>query len=294
MEIKLKTAHAEAVCTTLGGELRAFRACGKSYLWEGDPAYWGGTAPVLFPTVGSIFEESVKFEGVSYPLKKHGFARKMEFKPVNAESDSVTCELCDSEVTKEVYPYSFRLLITHKICDEGFSTEFKVINSDEKPIWFTIGGHPAFNCPMNEGEKFSDYKLVFEKVENADVIYTTSYGGGYIDTSFAPVDKLRNTNEWNLAYSDHDVDALITPKLESRSVKLVHKDTGKGIEMNFNGFNALGVWTPPKKEAPFVCLEPWNGLPAYIGETDFENKPYAIKLPVGEEYAVSYTVKVIS
>ncbi len=293
METKLKTAHAEAVCTTLGGELRAFRVGGKSYLWEGDPAYWGGTAPVLFPTVGAIFEESVKFEGVSYSLKKHGFARKMEFTLVKAESDSITYELCDSEATKEVYPYSFRLLITHKICDEGFTTEFKVVNTDKKHIWFTIGGHPAFNCPMNEGEKFSDYKLVFEKVENTDVIYTTSYGGGYIDTSFAPVDKLKNTDEWNLAHSDHDVDALIATKLDSRCVKLINKTTGKGIEMDFDGFNALGVWTPPKKEAPFVCLEPWNGLPAYIGETDFEDKPYAVKLPVGGEYAVSYTVKVI-
>ena len=294
MDTRIKTAHAEAVCSTLGGELRSFKLNGKSYIWEGDPAYWASTAPVLFPTVCATYEESVKFEGVAYPLKKHGFARKMEFTLLEAESDKLVYELCDSKATKELYPYSFRLLITHKINDEGFSTEFNVVNTDTKPIWFTIGGHPGFRCPINEGEKFSDYKLVFEKTEDVDVIYTTNYGGGYIDPSFAPVDKLKNTNEWALDHKDYEVDVLIAPTLKSRKVKLVHKDTGKGIEMDFNGFSALGVWTPPKKEAPFVCLEPWNGLPANLGESgNFEDKPYAINLPVGAEYSVEYKVKVI-
>ena len=100
--------------------------------------------------------------------------------------------------------------------------------------------------------------------------------------------------KFDLKHPDYDVDVLIAPTLKSRKVKLVHKVTGKGVEMDFNGFSALGVWTPPKKQAPFVCLEPWNGLPANIGETgNFEDKPYAITLPAGAEYAVSYTVKVI-
>ena len=249
---------------------------------------------MLFPNVGANLNESVKFEGIAYPLKKHGFARKSEFKLISVDSDKTVYELVDSEETKKVYPYSFKLAITHKITDEGFSTEYKVVNTDTKPIWFCIGGHPGFACPINEGEKFSDYKLVFEKVENEDVIYTTNYGGGYIDSALPVVDKLRNTNEWALAHEDHDVDVLLTKKLRSRKVKLVHSVTGKGIELDFAGFNALGVWTPPGKRAPFVCIEPWNGLPAHLDETgNFEDKPYAIKLPVGEEYTVGYSVKVI-
>lgn len=295
MDSQIKTARASAVCSTYGGELKSFTLDGKEYIWNGDPAYWSSHSPVLFPTVCATYEESVKFEGVAYPLKKHGFARKREFTLLEATSDKLVYQLSDDAETKKLYPYSFRLLITHKITDEGFSTEFRVVNTDNKPIWFTIGGHPGFRVPMNEGEKFTDYKIVFEKVENEDVIYTTSYGGGYIDPSFAPVDKLRNTNEWYLDHKDHDVDVLITPKLKSRKVKLVHKDTGKGVELDFNGFNALGVWTPPGKNAPFVCLEPWNGLPAELGESgNFEDKPYAVKLPVGAEYAVEYKVKVLA
>jgi len=295
MTTEIKTARASAVCDTLGGELISYKLDGKEYVWEGIPEYWASHTPVLFPTVGSTIDGSVKFEGQAYPLQKHGFARKQQFKLLESTADSLVYELVDNAATKEVYPYSFRLLITHKITDAGFSTTFTVQNTDDKPIWFCIGGHPGFRCPMNDGEQFSDYKLVFEKVENEDVIYTTNYGGGYIDANLPIVDKLKGTNEWDLCHDDYDVDVLLTKKLQSRKVKLVNKNTGKGIEFDFNGFSALGVWTPPQKKAPFVCLEPWNGLPAHLDETgNFEDKPYAIKLHVGAEYSVGYKVKVLA
>jgi galactose mutarotase-like enzyme len=294
MNTELKTARAAAVGSTLGGELISYKLNGKEYVWEGLPEYWASHAPVLFPTVGSTIDGSVKFEGKAYPLQKHGFARRQQFRLLESTSDKLVYELYDNAETLEVYPYHFRLLITHKISDEGFSTDYRVENTDNKPIWFCIGGHPGFRCPMNEGEKFSDYVLVFEQVENEDVIYTTNYGGGYIDASLPVTDKLKNTNIWELCYDDYDVDVLLTKKLKSRSVKLINKETGKGIDFDFSGFNALGIWTPPHKKAPFVCLEPWNGLPAHLGESgNFEDKPYAIKLEVGESYSVGYKVKII-
>ena len=294
MNTEIKTARAEAIGSTIGGELISYKLDGKEYVWEGLPEYWASHAPVLFPTVGSTIDGSVKFEGKAYPLQKHGFARKQEFRLLESTADKLVYELYDNAASHEVYPYKFRLLITHKISDAGFSTEYTVENIDSKPIWFCIGGHPGFRCPMNEGESFSDYKLVFEKVENEDVIYTTNYGGGYIDSSLPITDKLKNTNEWALDYADYDVDVLLTKKLKSRHVKLINKNTGKGIDFDFTGFNALGIWTPPHKQAPFVCLEPWNGLPAHLDESgNFEDKPYAIKLDAADSYSVGYKVKVI-
>lgn len=294
MNTEIKTARAEAIGSTIGGELVSYKLDGKEYVWEGLPEYWASHAPVLFPTVGSTIDGSVKFEGKAYPLQKHGFARKQEFRLLESTADKLVYELYDNAASHEVYPYKFRLLITHKISDAGFSTEYTVENIDSKPIWFCIGGHPGFRCPMNEGESFSDYKLVFEKVENEDVIYTTNYGGGYIDSSLPITDKLKNTNEWALDYADYDVDVLLTKKLKSRHVKLINKNTGKGIDFDFTGFNALGIWTPPHKQAPFVCLEPWNGLPAHLDESgNFEDKPYAIKLDAADSYSVGYKVKVI-
>ena len=294
MNTEIKTARAEAIGSTIGGELVSYKLDGKEYVWEGLPEYWASHAPVLFPTVGATIDGSVKFEGKAYPLQKHGFARKQEFRLLESTADKLVYELYDNAASHQVYPDKFRLLSTHKIRDAGFSTEYTVENIDSKPIWFCIGGHPGFRCPMNEGESFSDYKLVFEKVENEDVIYTTNYGGGYIDSSLPITDKLKNTNEWALDYADYDVDVLLTKKLKSRHVKLINKNTGKGIDFDFTGFNALGIWTPPHKQAPFVCLEPWNGLPAHLDESgNFEDKPYAIKLDAADSYSVGYKVKVI-
>ncbi len=294
MKTELKTARAAAIGDTLGGELVSYKLDGQEYVWEGLPEYWASHAPILFPTVGSTIDGSVKFEGKAYPLTKHGFARKQTFRLLEATSDKLVYELFDSAATHEVYPYKFRLLITHTISDEGFATKYTVENIDNKPIWFCIGGHAGFRCPMHEGEQFSDYKLVFEKVENEDVIYTTNYGGGYIDASLPVVDKLKNTNEWELNYADYDVDVLLTKKLKSRRVKLINKNTGKGVDFDFTGFEALGIWTPPLKKAPFVCIEPWNGLPAHLDETgNFEDKPYAIRLEVGKSYSVGYSAKII-
>ena len=294
MDTEIKTTKASAVGSTTGGELISYKRNGQEYVWEGLPEYWPSHAPLLFPTVGSTIDGSVKFDGTAYPLPKHGFARKHEFRLLEETENKLVYELFDSPASHEVYPYKFRLLITHTISDEGFSTEYTVENVDSKPIWFCIGGHAGFRCPMKDGEKFSDYKLIFDTVENEDVIYTTNYGGGYIDASLPVTDKLKNTNEWDLNYDDYDVDVLLTKKLKSHSVKLVNRNTGKGIDFDFTGFKALGIWTPPKKHAPFVCIEPWNGLPAHLGETgNFEDKPYAIKRGVGEKYSVGYSMKVI-
>ncbi len=294
MDTEIKTSVSAAVGSTLGGELISYKKNGQEYVWEGLPEYWASHAPILFPTVGATIDGSVKLEGKAYPLPKHGFARKKEFRLLEQTVNKLVYELFDSPDTLELYPYHFRLLITHTITDEGFSTEYKVENVDSKPIWFCIGGHTGFRCPMNEGEQFSDYKLVFDSVENEDVIYTTNYGGGYIDASLPVTDKLKNTNEWELNYADYDVDVLLAKKLKSHSVKLINKNTGKGIDFDFTGFKAIGIWTPPKKQAPFVCIEPWNGLPAHLDESgNFEDKPYAIKLEVGESYTVGYSMKVL-
>ncbi len=294
MNTQIKTSRTEAVGSTQGGELISFKKDGKEYIWEGLPEFWSGHTPVLFPTVGSTLEGSVKFEGQAYPLQKHGFARKQDFRLLEVSENKLVYELVQNADTRKLYPYNFRLLAAHEINDNGFSTTYTVENTNDKPMPFCIGGHPGFRCPMNEGEQFSDYIVKFEKVKNEDVIYTTNYGGGYIDAELPVVDKLKNTDIWPLCYDDYDVDVLLTKKLQSRKVQLINKNTGKGIEFDFTGFSALGIWTPPLKKAPFVCLEPWNGLPAHLGETgNFEDKPYAIKLEAGKTYSVGYRVTVL-
>ena len=104
MNSEIKTARASAICSTLGGELISYKLDGNEYVWEGIPEYWASHTPVLFPTVGSTIDSSVKFEGVAYPLAKHGFARKREFVLVESGADTLTYELRDDEETKKLCP----------------------------------------------------------------------------------------------------------------------------------------------------------------------------------------------
>ena len=115
-----------------------------------------------------------------------------------------------------------------------------------------------------------------------------------MNSALPKVDALKGTNELPLKYSDYDNDAMIVEYLPKKAVNLLSRKSGKGFRFTFDGFDALGLWTPIKKASPFICLEPWNGLPADVDETtDAKSKKYAITIASGEEYTVAYTVEII-
>ncbi len=280
-----------AVVRTAGGELVSFVKDGREYVWQGDPEHWDGQAPILFPVVCSPKDGKIAFDGVEYPMPKHGFAMTKEFKPVFITKDAVTLELRESEETLAMFPFRFSLSVTYSVSDDGFDAAFTVKNLDEKEMTFCIGGHPGFNCPMAEGEGFEDYRLVFDNAEGAEVSVTDR---GFMNDALPKRDKLNGTNELPLIYSDFDEDAMIVENLPAHGVRLISDKTGHGIYFAFDGFDALGLWTPEKKNSPFLCLEPWNGLPANVEETtDAKSKKYAISLAPGETYHVGYRTQVI-
>lgn len=292
MSFTIEKNGAAAVCTTSGAELISFKKDSKEYVWQGDPAHWSGQAPVLFPVVCSAKDNTIIADGVTYPMPKHGIARSREFNVVEVTPDSVTMELLSDEETMKSYPYSFRLLVAHTVREDGFDTEYTVENTGNKTMHFCIGGHPGFNCPMNEGESFEDYSLYFANAEGSTVVITEE-STGYMSPNIAPMELIKN-GELPLRYSDYDKDALIIEHLPERSVKLVNRATGKGIRFDFDSFDALGIWTPIKKNSPFICLEPWNGLPASTAETaELTNKAYVKTLDSGKSFKTSYHMTLI-
>lgn len=275
------------VVDTLGGELISYKANDKEYIWTGDPDYWTGHAPVLFPIVGALKDNKVIIEGNEYSMGKHGFARKSEFALTKLTDNKAVFKLKYNDDTLKQYPYKFLLTITHEIDDKGFTTKYKVNNLDDKPIMFAIGGHTGFAV-----DSIENYKLIFDEVENCKLYYTDSES--IISDNLVHKKSFDTTNEFELDYSDYDIDVIIAKDIKSRKVKLINKETGSGIEFDYSGFDVLGIWTPPGKKSPFICLEPWNGIPAYDNEDGkFENKPYIVKLDVDGEYKVGYTVNLI-
>ena len=273
------------VVDTLGGELISYKNNDKEYIWSGDPEYWTGHAPVLFPIVGVLKNDTVTIEGGEYSMARHGFARKSEFALTKLTDNKAVFELVYNEDTLKQYPYKFKLIVKHEIDCCGFKTEYKVKNLDDKPIMFGIGGHAGFAV-----DSIEDYKLVFDQPETCQLYYTDK--SGVMSYSLIHEKSLDNTSEVALRYADLDVDVVIAENLKSRKVKLIHNTNGQGIEFDYTGFDVLGVWTPPGKRSPFICLEPWNGMPASDTDTGvFADKPYIIKLDVGGEYKVGYVVR---
>lgn len=282
----------EAICSTVGGELVSFKSGGREYVWYGLPEHWSGQAPCLFPVVCRAKDDIIVVDGAEYPMPKHGVARKVEYKPVEVTPDSVRFRLCDSEETRKHYPYGFVLDITHKVTERGFSTFYTVENTNDSEMSFCIGGHPGFNCPLNGGESFEDYSLVFDDASGA-VAHITEPEGGYMDPDMPALDIIRD-NEIKLKYSDFDNDAIIVEDLPVKKVRLVNRKTGHGILFEFDSFDAIGFWTPIKQSSPFICLEPWNGLPGSLGETsELCKKKYAKTIAPGESFSTGYTVTVI-
>ena len=288
MNITLKKGNVEAVARSLGGELISYKKDGKEYVWTGDEKYWPGRAPALFPFVSSLVDGKTKIEGKECCIPtRHGFIRQSELSLIESTDTKAVFELRESKETLENYPFKFSFKITHEISDCGFSTTFTVKNCDERQMPFCIGGHPGFL--LEEG--IEAYKLVFEKDENCDIGHCDEKSR-YCD-DFVIAKRLVG-KEWELCYSDFDIDALFVKGVKSNKVSVVNKETNETrFTFDYTGFSELVLWTAPGKQSPYLCLEPWNGLPPIIGESgNFEDKPYIRFLKPGEEYSVGYKMEI--
>lgn len=292
MEFILKSGNTVGKATTRGGELVSFVKDGTEYVWYGIPEHWSGQAPCLFPIVCRAKDDKITVDGKDYPMKKHGLVRKIEYTPVEVTPSSVTFRYTENEETLKSYPYKFNLDITHTVTEDGFTTEYKVTNTNDCDMSFCIGGHPGFNCPMHDGESFEDYSLVFDNAEGS-VARNCEEVGGYMDETMPLLDYIKD-NKFDLKYESFDLDAVVVENLPVKKVNLVNRNTGHGIRFEFDTFDAIGFWTPIKMSSPFICLEPWNGLPGDVKETSvLKDKKYAKTIAPGESYTTAYKVTVI-
>jgi len=295
MKIEISNGRLQGTVDTHGGELTAFSAPEgekrTEYIWNGDPKFWTGRNPILFPIVGNLKNGTVHIGETAFHMNRHGFARNMEFTVVHKDDNSVTLELTESPETLSCYPFRFVLRVCHRILENGFSTSFSVKNAGEKPMPFCIGAHTAFNCPLHEGEEFSDYQVVFDEKEHADSILLTPEGLISADGRLPFLDGTdRFTPDYDLLSR---IDTIIFDGLKSTGMSLIHKETKKGVHMDFSGFPMAAFWTKPG--APYLCLEPWHGCAAAENESgQFEDKPHCIMLAPGETKELAYTVTILS
>lgn len=292
MEYTLHNRSITATVCDMGGELISMKKDGREYIWTGDPAYWNGHNPILFPVIGFLKDGRTSFDGHEYAIPKHGYARKERFSVVCQSEDSITLALTDNDTTREGFPFAFNFEVTHTLTEDGFATSFAIENRSDREMPFMLGGHTGFCLPFTEGSRFSDHTLIFEKPEN-DVTLLEAVNGQLIEDPTGRPDYMGGSDRIELDYSLFDKDALILKGLTSRKVRLCDK-SGKGVEMDFSGFDLLGIWTPPGKNAPFLCIEPWNGVNAYLNEApEFADKPHIRKVAPNGRYFVRFSVKIL-
>lgn len=283
-----------AEISTHGGELISLRDdAQKEYIWNGDPAFWTGRNPILFPIVGNLKENTVRAGDFTCRMNRHGFARNSEFTLEAQTTDSVTLALTENEETLSVYPYPFCLRVTHTLTNGGFETIFSVTNTGSTLLPFCIGAHTAVRCPLGSasGEHFKDYVLAFEKPETADALLLTADGliaAGARDT----LPEMKSESPWQELSLNYDIfsriDTVILDGLHSKRVALQNKKTGRGIRLDFSDFPLVAFWTKPG--APYLCMEPWHGMAAWTDETGrLEDKPWCIRLKPGEIRRLRYS-----
>lgn len=272
-----------------GAELTSvyYKPTHTEHLWQADKNFWGWHAPVLFPVVGRCMNDEILIDGNKYAMEKHGFARKSEFTLLELNENKMVFMMQSSESTLRIYPYQFEFLIAYTLDGNKLLVSYEVINRDTKTIYFQLGGHPAFAAPFSATEKYDDYYLEFENTENAPRHYIDANGffDGRTETA------LTNGMRVNLRPDLFKDDALIFKDLQSRKVFLKSRNHERYVEVDFNGFNYLGLWA--KENAPYVCIEPWLGCAATAGvQTELSEKEGIISLVKAGKHNTQFTVSV--
>lgn len=274
----------------LGAQLESLRnADGREYLWQRDPKWWSGCAPVLFPMVGALRKGRTVIDGRIYEMPQHGIARRREFSLLSHTGQEAVFSLRADDLSKKQYPFDFELQIVYRVEGASLATIYRVFNRGNVPMPYAIGGHPAFNVPLCDGESFEDYVVEFEKEE------TASYPAivmeeGLIDPS-RMTQPLCESRSLALSHSLFYGDALVFEGLASNTVTLRGK-AGHGVTMEFSSFPMIGVWSAVN-DGPFVALEPWCGCATRTDENDeFAAKRWMRVLPSGQMEEFSYTVTI--
>ncbi len=280
--VQIKNEFLTVTINSFGAELYSIKNnVGYEYLWQGNPDVWSGRAPVLFPIVGGLLNDEFIYEGTSYKMEKHGFARLSDFEVELVEENKAVFLLKNNDELRKSYPFEFEFRVIFTLNKNNLEVEYKVNNIDNKDIYFSFGAHEAYSCPGG----LNGYYVEFEKQEPLARYFVT---GNFINGEKAPLPM-----EGNKLYMKDEFfedDAIILPSIASKKVWIKSEDNAHIVEVDYNGFENLLIWTKPGAE--YLCIEPWDGIPDYLdSDRDFKNKKGIITLSEGNVYSLTHTIK---
>lgn len=281
MEVMIKNQLISATINSLGAELVELNKNDKKYIWEVDTNFWDKTSPVLFPTIGLLKNEEYRFNGKTYKLPRHGFARNFDFEVISKNEDSVVFSLKSSEKTLNIYPFQFELRISYLLEGNKLIVTYDVINLSEEKMYYSIGAHPAFAIDGN----FEDFTLIFDEDKDLEThkLENELFSGRTETVQL-------HDKGLPLNYQLFEKDALVFKNSATQSLTIA-KGKNPILKVEFSDFPYLGIWT--KVNAPFICIEPWLGIADNVNSTgDLTEKEGIQMLESFGENSVSWSVEV--
>lgn len=266
--------YLEAGIKTMGAELTSVKSkeTGYEFLWQGNPDVWYGQSPVLFPIIGRVLDDKYYLDGKEYTMPKHGLFRKREAKLYSQDDSKITFVQSEDEETLKIFPYCFDVYVTFELIGKSIKVTHTVVNKNDNTMYFSIGGHPGFNCKIGD-------RLTFDENETLDTVT--------IDTEclrtgeMIPV--LNNEKSFVITKNIFDGDALIFKNIKSKHITLESDSHNRKVIFNMGGCPYLGVWAKPN--APYVCIEPWWGVnDDHTRKADFSQKDCIQSVEAGKNF----------
>ena len=251
-------------------------------IWTGDAAVWNRHAPILFPFVGKVVDGKYRVGAREYPMKtQHGFARDRVFACAEASGRSVTHRLADTEETRAIYPYAFRLTVRHALDGNRIRVEWTVENSGDAAMFFAIGGHPGFLLP--QGVRKEDCAILFPGKEALH--YITTSKAGYA----LPGQRTLVADGGSVRYRPDIPETWIFEDGQVGRVGIATPDGAPFVMLECGQFPMLAVWANPN--GPFMCLEPWFGRTDDEGfRGTLDQKKGIQRLEPGEAREIAYSM----
>ncbi|GAA4768444.1 MULTISPECIES: aldose 1-epimerase family protein [Flavobacterium] len=267
---------------SLGAELIQISKDNINYIWNVDETFWNKTSPILFPIVGRLKNDSYSLNGINYEMARHGFARNYDFTVLNKTENSISFVLTDNEETLLQYPFNFQLTITYTIHIKGLTIDYTVKNNSKDLMPFSIGAHPAISIDS----EFKNYSIQFE---NDSELISHELENENFSGKTNPIKLEEKTLKLN--YDLFEKDAIVVKEFQSNYLT-IYKHNSPFIRISFDNFPHLGIWT--KKDAQFLCIEPWQGYADNENTTgDLIKKEGMLHLLPNEEknFSISFEIQ---
>ena len=280
MAVIIENAQIRATINEHGAELASLvlKKTGADYMWSADAKYWGRRSPVLFPIEGRLKDDQYTWQGKTYYMSQHGFARDCDFTVIKQTADFVSFELKADAKTKEKYPFDFILHLNYSLVADRLELEYEVINPSQSPLHFALGAHPAFRVPLTAETSYEDYYLEILPQQARKII---PLSGGLTDPKNAYLTKGDRLNITHETFKD---DAVIYD-LNQEPTSFVLKNTKNehGLILHAQDAKFTGIWSCYPAKGQFVCIEPWWGLADTVQASGKLEEKFANNVLAGNE-----------